>query len=99
MPVIAAPGFIAELDRVVRWPRSLVVCLTPAWEQAQRRGVLSPFQMLLLEAADVRITNDDEATAAFARIVPDAAMARIFPVGIPRAPGLPDAMHPVCRRR
>ena len=31
IPVIAAPGLIAEFDRMVRWPRSLVVGLTPAW--------------------------------------------------------------------
>ena len=99
LPVIAAPGLIAEFDRVVRWPRTIVVSLTPTWERARRLGSLSPFQMLLLETADLTIANDREATAAFARIVPDGSIAREFPIGFPRGAGLAKATRPVCRRR
>ena len=98
LPVIAAPGLITEFDRVVGWPRSVVVCLTPAWERARRMGLLAPFQMLLLETADMKIANVDEAMAAIARIVPGGPIARDFPNDIPRGGRLPRAVRPVCRR-
>ena len=98
MPVIAAPGLITEFDRVVGWPRTIVVSLTPAWERARRLGLLSPFQMLLLETADLKIANDDEATAALARIVPDGSIGRDFPAGVVRDLEFLKAARPVCRR-
>lgn len=67
VPILAAAGLVAEFDRVVRWPREFVINLTPAWEQARRRGTLSPFQMLLIEAASLTFANEREASAAIAR--------------------------------
>ncbi len=98
MPVIAAPGLIAEFDRVVRWPRTIVVSLTPAWERARRSGLLSPFQVLLLETADIKIANGSEATAAFARLAPDRSIARDSPAAVACDFELLDAARPVCRR-
>jgi hypothetical protein len=98
IPVIAAPGLIAEFDRMVRWPRSLVVCLTPAWARARRMGSLSPFQLLLLETADVSISNDEEATAAMARVLPTGDIARNPPGSRPRDARLPGRIRPVCHR-
>jgi hypothetical protein len=98
IPVIAAPGLIAEFDRMVRWPRSLIVCLTPAWARARRMGSLSPFQSLLLETADVTISNDEEANAAMARVLPTGDIARNFPGSRPRDAGLSGRIHPVCHR-
>jgi hypothetical protein len=54
--------------------------------------------MLLLETADMKIANDDEATAAIARIVPGGPIARDFPCNIPPGGRLPRAVRPVCRR-
>jgi hypothetical protein len=98
IPVIAAPGLIAEFDRMLRWPRSLVVCLTPAWVRARRMGLQSPFQSLLLETADVTISNDEEATAAMARVLSTGDIAHNFPGSRPRDAGLPGRIRPVCHR-
>lgn len=61
MPIIMAPGLLAEFDRVLGWPRSVVVRMTPAWERARREGSLSFFQMALLDAADATLSGGDEA--------------------------------------
>ena len=52
MPAMAAAGLVAEFDRVLSWPRELVVCLDRAWVKALLEQDLSPFQMVLLELAD-----------------------------------------------
>jgi|GEM_PF-5427044 hypothetical protein len=49
---MAATGLVGEFDRVLGWPRELVVCLDRAWATAQREHALSPFQIVLLELAD-----------------------------------------------
>ena len=64
MPVIAAPGLLAEFDRMLCWPRPLVVCLTPTWAKAWHTQALSPFQSCLLDEADTVIANPGEATLA-----------------------------------
>ena len=98
IPVIAAPGLNAEFDRMVRWPRSLVARLTPALARARRVGSLSPFQLLLLETADVTISNDQEATAAMARVLSTGDIARNFPGSRPRDARLPSRIRPVSHR-
>lgn len=98
IPVIAALGLIAEFDRTVRWPRSLVVCLTPKWTRARGLRSLSPFQLILLEWADVTISNDEEATAAIARKLSAGDIACNFPGSGPRDAGLPGRIRPVCHR-
>ena len=52
MPAMAAAGLVAEFDRVLGWPRELVVCLDRAWVKALQEQDLSPFQLVLLELAD-----------------------------------------------
>lgn len=70
LPVIAAPGLLAEIDRTLRWPRSLVACLTPAWAKAQRAKLLSPFQSLLLKEASTVIASPLDAAQAVDRLLP-----------------------------
>jgi G3E family GTPase len=57
VPALAAAGLVAEFDRVLGWPRELVVCLDRAWATAQREHASSPFQMVLLELADRVVSN------------------------------------------
>jgi G3E family GTPase len=57
VPALAAAGLVAEFDRILGWPRELVVCLDRAWVTAQRERGLSPFQMVLLELADRVVSN------------------------------------------
>jgi hypothetical protein len=57
VPAMAAAGLVAEFDRVLGWPRELVVCLGRTWATAQREHALSPFQMVLLELADRIVSN------------------------------------------
>jgi G3E family GTPase len=57
VPALAAAGLAAEFDRVLGWPRELVVCLDRAWATARREHGLSPFQMILLELADRVVSN------------------------------------------
>ncbi|MCF3650573.1 hypothetical protein [Synoicihabitans lomoniglobus] len=52
MPMDAAFGLLADFDRELGWPRSLTICLNPAWSRAWRRRALSPFQLQLLTQAD-----------------------------------------------
>ena len=57
VPAMAAAGLVTEFDRVLGWPRELVVCLDRAWATARREQDLSPFQMVLLELADRVVAN------------------------------------------
>lgn len=56
-PAIAAAALLAELDRVVCWPRRVVVCLDQAWVRARRQDCLSPFQFNLLNLADTVVAG------------------------------------------
>ncbi len=83
VPALAAAGLVAEFDRILGWPRELVVCLDRAWVTAQRERGLSPFQMVLLELAD--------------RVVSNPA-PRGIPRGLDAPPGRPDQPPPsFCR--
>ncbi|MDD2762842.1 MAG: GTP-binding protein [Opitutaceae bacterium] len=57
VPAITAAGLVAEFDRVLGWPRELVVCLDRAWAAARSEQGLSLFQMVLLELADRVVTD------------------------------------------
>ncbi|MFA5056739.1 MAG: GTP-binding protein [Opitutaceae bacterium] len=57
VPAITAAGLVAEFDRVLGWPRELVVCLDRAWAAARNEQGLSLFQMVLLELADRIVAN------------------------------------------
>lgn len=69
VPDIAALRFMEEFDTVIGWPRSLVVCLSAAWVKARRLNMLSPFQIALIERADVFVEPKQVQPAH--RTVPD----------------------------
>jgi G3E family GTPase len=54
---LAAAGQLAEFDRACGWPREVVVCLDRAWTTARCEHALSPFQMVMLELADLVVPN------------------------------------------
>jgi hypothetical protein len=64
LPVMAAPGLLAEFDRQLGCARAVILRLTPAWAKMLQSGMLSPFQSGMLGVADAVITNDDEAGRA-----------------------------------
>lgn len=69
LPVIAAPGLLAEFDRQVGIPRTVVMRLTPDWVRALEAGILSPFQSGMFDSADAVITTADEAERATGRVL------------------------------
>lgn len=69
LPVIAAPGLLAEFDRQVGMPRTVVMRVTPDWVRALEAGILSPFQSGMFDSADAVITTADEAERATARVL------------------------------
>ncbi len=57
IPDIAAPRLLAEFDRVVGWPRTLVVCLSAAWARVRAAQQTLPlFLSTLLALADEIVT-------------------------------------------
>lgn len=56
-PSLGAVGFITEFDRMLNLPRQLVVCLNQASSRASRENALSPFQMFLLQIADLVVSD------------------------------------------
>lgn len=63
LPLLAVTGLISEFDEVLRWPRQLVVCLSPAWAVARARHELTPFQFGLLSQADLVVAPEAEMRA------------------------------------
>jgi hypothetical protein len=51
-PATAAAGLLREFDRELGWPRQVVLCLDPKWEQLRHRPDLPPFLTAILEEAD-----------------------------------------------
>lgn len=51
VPPLAAAGLLAEFDRVLGWPRDVVVWLNREWSRARTADTLSPFQANLLALA------------------------------------------------
>lgn len=51
LPAVAAFSLIADFDRFLKWPRSLIVCLDRTWAAARASDSLSPFQSCLLAGA------------------------------------------------
>lgn len=72
LPVLAAPGLLAEFDRDPGWPRSFVVCLTPRWAEALAAQEMPPFQAALFEEADAIIAGPVDALQAMDRLFPPA---------------------------
>lgn len=52
-PTTAAAGLLREFDRELGWPRQLVLCLDPKWEQLRHRPDLPPFLEAVLSQADL----------------------------------------------
>ena len=61
LPAIAAPGLIAEFDRIFGWPRQVVVLMNDSWAAARREGRLMYFQSALLDLAGAVATGAEEA--------------------------------------
>ena len=61
VPAIAAPGLVAEFDRIFGWPRQVVVFLDNAWAAARREQRLAYFQSTLLGLATEVVTGAAEA--------------------------------------
>jgi hypothetical protein len=67
IPDIAAPRLLAEFDRVVGWPRTLVVCLSAVWSRVRATQQTLPlFLSTLLALADEIITPPADTPAAAA---------------------------------
>jgi G3E family GTPase len=56
-PALAAAGLLADFDRGHGLPRLLYVCLDPGWTLALRDDALAPFQLALIDLADLVIPN------------------------------------------
>lgn len=63
LPILAAAGLLGEFDRILGWPRSLIVLLTPKWAEMVRSGMVSPFQSALIDSADAVASDRTEAEA------------------------------------
>lgn len=74
LPVLSAPGLLAEFDRLLHWPRKLVTCLTPAWSRDYQTGEMSPFQSALFAKATMLVTNPAEAQAVLDRCSPTSPL-------------------------
>jgi hypothetical protein len=71
IPDIAAPRLLAEFDRMVGWPRTLVVCLSAAWARVRAAQQTLPlFLSTLLALADEIITPPADTGAADDKIIP-----------------------------
>jgi hypothetical protein len=65
IPDIAAPRLLAEFDRAVGWPRTLVVCLGAGWARVRAAQQTLPlFLSTLLALADEIITPPADTAAA-----------------------------------
>lgn len=51
VPAAAATGLVADFDRVLGWPRDVIVLLDRAWAEARRAGTLTPFHAAVLDLA------------------------------------------------
>lgn len=74
VPPLAASGLLAEFDRVLGWPRDVVVWLNAEWARARREDKLSPFQANLL-ALSGRVVEE---TAPAVPSGPDPAAPELF---------------------
>jgi len=72
LPVIAAPGLLAEFDQMLGWSRSFVACLTPRWARALAAEEIPPFQSVLFGQADIVIAGPSDAERAVDRLIPEA---------------------------
>lgn len=62
VPDVPALRFIQEFDETLGWPRSVALCISPAWAKARRIGLLSPFQNLLFDTADEIVESQPSAS-------------------------------------
>lgn len=60
VPALAAAGVIAEFDRVLGWPRQVVICPGAAWEAVPRTAELPFFLSHLLALADTVVPHSPE---------------------------------------
>jgi len=61
VPAVGAPGLVAEFDRLVGWPRRLLVLLDGPWAAGRRDGRLLYYQTVLFDMADAVAESPEEA--------------------------------------
>ncbi|MBI5767896.1 MAG: hypothetical protein HZA93_08875 [Verrucomicrobia bacterium] len=63
-PALVSAGLLSDLDRTLRWPRELVVCLDAKWTALRDRADLPYFHAQLFAAANVIVPAETSATSA-----------------------------------
>jgi hypothetical protein len=61
-PVLVSPGLLNDLDRSLRWPRELVLCLDARWTALRARADLPYFHAQLFAAANVIVPAETSRT-------------------------------------
>lgn len=56
-PALAAASLLADLDRGLGLPRQMYLCLDSGWTLALREDSLAPFQLALIDLADLVIPS------------------------------------------